>query len=591
MPPTNPPAPTNPAANPAPPHPATPPRDPHTDALPTAAAATLLALIVLISSGIDLLFYTGHFASDDRSYLQAAWRILNQANYSSDPGIAFMRLTLVAWNALVAALVGWNVALISGSYILFHQACVVLTYALGAQYFNRGIGLLAAWYVGSAGLLVAFSTTVLPDLPLTCFLLLALLCFGAAYRARAARQPRRTWWLMVVAGAGVGLAYGAKETALIALPFFFTWWLAAERLRPSRRGLWTGLAFLIGFAAVFLAEFAALSYLTGHAHLRMGWSVGADRFSGELHVFRDGYYPLERLEAVRRNLDYWFQNTRMEWVFVGAAVLYPFVRRRSWTLWLFALWFFAYRVFGSVKLDSYVPATLQARYFTMLVPLASLMLAVVMGQVHAWLPRRLGEARAKGLQAALVVGLVAYPIFGLQAADRLAGKHYRADAVLTGHTALRHALALGDRPVVLSGTVRLNLLVFLLEPQVDAIVDPRRIDGRRDDLLAHGFYYIEHYQPGKFRPSRVQGFDAALHPVVIPDAVAEEALEPRFGPIALDYGVLEIDGVAGRLTRVARFDVWRKRLPKVLHAMCGYSGMERDDAEWSSCVYRWEPGG
>ena len=84
--------------------------------------------------------------------------------------------------------------------------------------FDQRVGLLAAYGMATVPLAVSFSTTVLPDLPMTCFLMLALVAFQSACDAGSAGMRRRALILAFGAGLSVGLAYMAKEAALVVLP-------------------------------------------------------------------------------------------------------------------------------------------------------------------------------------------------------------------------------------------------------------------------------------------------------------------------------------------------------------------------------------
>ncbi len=370
--------------------------------------------ILAFSCAIDLFFYTGYYASDDTRYLRPAWEILSQGSYQHEPGLAQGRLTVVGWNTLVALLFGFNIPLIAGSYVFFHQALNLLTFLLGRRLFDSRVGLLAMYLTATTPLAVTFSTTVLPDLPMTSFLLLSLLTFLWSYDLRAKGRTGVGLLAIFLSGLSVGGAYTAKETALVALPFYFVTWLWFERRLAPRKALLAGSAFAVGILAVFVAEWVVLSHLAGHSYLRLSWAVGAKGWTSGLHTTAYGRDPVERVTWLYDQLGPWFRNTRFDYLLAGAALLYPFVRGRKLSIWWLAIWFFAFLIWGTTRLTEYVPPPLQARYFTPILPLLFIAYSFLALKLWQAVPRLVGQsAWGRRIQALFAAALFLHPVFGL----------------------------------------------------------------------------------------------------------------------------------------------------------------------------------
>jgi 4-amino-4-deoxy-L-arabinose transferase-like glycosyltransferase len=145
--------------------------------------------------------------------------------------------------------------------VLFDLGTVALTFALGKRVYGESAGLLAAAFVALAVLHVQQAHFYTADVPLTFFVLGALL-FAA--RLAGDGQPRNAW----LAGVCAGLALGAKfSAALLVLPLGAACLLTPGERKgqvsfPPRRGKgWgCGVATLVAF--VLTNPFALLAFPT-----------------------------------------------------------------------------------------------------------------------------------------------------------------------------------------------------------------------------------------------------------------------------------------------------------------------------------------
>ena len=90
------------------------------------------------------MFFTGFIASDDVLYTTAARKLAETGTLWPDPAPHEARLLMIGWCALVGVCVRHDVQAIAASFVAFHQALSVLTFALGRQLRGTGVGLLAA---------------------------------------------------------------------------------------------------------------------------------------------------------------------------------------------------------------------------------------------------------------------------------------------------------------------------------------------------------------------------------------------------------------------------------------------------------------
>ncbi len=452
---------------------------------------TAVGALVLGSILVDLLFFTGYFASDDRTYYFTALDILETGRVE-DFGLGGMRLTIVGWNMLMILLLGANVQLVAASYVVFHQLTVLCTFLLGRRLLDARAGLLAAYLTAAFPVIVMYTSMILPDVMLGLFCLLSLLAYLRSRELRI-EQPGRAWLLFFACGSFVGLGYMTKETALVLLPFFFLAWLTSIRPRAIARSIVHGSAFAIGFFVIFFAEYGALSYLSGRSFWRMSWTVDTPADIAARSQ-RYGFEPLERLEWVERQLsdDVW--PDPMKATAIAALLIFPLWPRRCFSVPLMGLWLFAFLTFGSMSLTQYVPPSIQARYYIPVVPIGTALtgslgirlfdLVFKHGLLsNVWVRR---TAATLSVLVLLLAGLSAQ-----RGPDAQAGKLYKSDIVRSTADAASVATHGASRPVVLSGT-----LAHYAEPVYPGPNTPqsaaRADEAALEEWLGEGgFSYIE----------------------------------------------------------------------------------------------------
>lgn len=422
------------------------------------SVAVALAAIVTVSVAMDAVFFTGFLASDDVLYLTAARQVLETGRMWPEPPSHEARLFLIGWCALALTALGANVQGVAASFVLFHQILNVLTFLLGARLSGRTAGLVAAALSATFPVLVLFSTTVLPDIPMTAALVGAYLALRSAYGEERG-QGHRTWCL-VVAGGLLGVSSLAKESALVALPFFVVSALLGEWKAALGRGALRGMAsrlcaLVAGLGVVLALETVTLRLLTGSWTFRLASLVHFGGPSGPTLLSEAS----RRAQLVARTVGAHEVASAVALVAVLAAAAYAWRRPGTRSALLFAGWYAAYYTWGTARLGFYYPPSLQVRYFTTCIPFLLVAAASSLDELFRWGRRqpRLGPAMkpaAAVLAAAVFLGSAWW-------CDRAAGRLYGAPLVAQTVRVLRASPADSAAPVVISNTVAAQVFPLL----------------------------------------------------------------------------------------------------------------------------------
>jgi hypothetical protein len=409
-----------------------------------------LAALVVASVALDLVFFTGFLASDDVLYLTAARELTQAGRLWPDPAPHEARLLMIGWCALAGLGLRHDAQAVAASFVAFHQALTALTFLLARPLLGAGRALVAAALSATFPLLVVFSTTILPDIPMTA-------CLAGAFLAMRAALPHppgpRRAGLMALAGLAVGVSYLAKESGLVAVPFFLAlavW--PGESRREAGRGAaaFTGAAcFAFGLVAVLVLETLALRALTGSWVFRLGAFFAGPATS---------LPPLDalgrRAALLRTAAGAHLPAVAALAAFAAAAAAYARHRPGLWPILLFPAWYASYYAWGSARLTSYYAPSFQARYFTPCVPFVIVAVSVCLGDVYdrvaAALGRRFQPPPERALRLASAGALSAAVLSCLAICDRHAGNVYGAPLARQTLRALRSEPPSTDAPIVLS---------------------------------------------------------------------------------------------------------------------------------------------
>ncbi|MEO5704933.1 MAG: glycosyltransferase family 39 protein [Candidatus Limnocylindrales bacterium] len=190
-------------------------------ALRSAVGAVSLAmpLVAIVIGGVSLRLWQINafgYNSDEAVYAGQAAGMVGDADlqpffpvFRAHP-LLFQFVLALSFNGGVVDVVGRYVAVAIGA------ATIVLTYMAGALMFGRRVGLIAALFLAVMPYHVVVTRQVLLDGPMTFCATLAMYLM-----ARHARTGRVAW--LYAAAAAIGLAFEAKETAIIFIAAIYTY--------------------------------------------------------------------------------------------------------------------------------------------------------------------------------------------------------------------------------------------------------------------------------------------------------------------------------------------------------------------------------
>lgn len=513
-------------------------------------ARGVLVAILVLSTLIDLFFFTGFYSSDDIDYLSLAHHVLQQGQLPDDARLqGAYRIVVLGWNFFVMWLLGPKAQVVAGSYILFHQLLNALTYLLAARVFDRRTALVAAYLTALCPMLISFSTAILPDIPLTCFFVLSLYAFLRAYdpgRDAGVKAPVSPLW-MFISGAAVGLAYLSKESGLVLLPFYFFLWLIFSRKRRLPTILALGTMFVLGVAFCAFLEWGLLSYLKHQSFVRLN-ATAVQELDQDIrdHIARYGMDPLERLGWVKRRLNEFFAFIPVWFniILLVGLVAYPLLRRSRWPILLLPLWVFIYQTWGTMRLTEYFPPSIKVRYYMPIIPFFAIIGAfVLVTLLRTLIEKTKPRALRRFLQAIAIALIIVLPLPGLRVADEKAGRLYRSAEIGGIVSAVRWTVNQGGQePIVVSAYTSHRLFGMLFDRQPDRLRHARDLGQEQFFALLDtgGFYYLD--IPKRYKRGMPNSDVDALLRFVISERIEPLPAEPVFADVAV-YWSPETPGI------------------------------------------------
>src|SRR3989344_4068711 len=236
--------------------------------------------------------------------------------------------------------------------LIISLASILLIYHLGKLFFNKKIGLMAAFLLSFFPLNVNYATQAYPDLAQAFFTGLAVYFFFLG--EKGSKQFYQALWYLLT-GLSIGVSVLTKESGIIAFFFlgvfvFYKLIFRKERIRASY------VLVFVGFAATVVFQLIHNFVVSGDMLLRYHM---IDRVYygaiGNLYNYT-GFKLIERLfihvpYLMLTNVNFGFFT-----VFLLMALVYVAVFRRkeatAVSLWFITL--FLYLNFGSTSLTSYV---------------------------------------------------------------------------------------------------------------------------------------------------------------------------------------------------------------------------------------------
>jgi len=334
------------------------------------AVSVALLVIMGISLGLSIFFYTGYYNGDDRSYLYSVKAIVGEeALTRGDFGA--LRLGVTGPAALAYWLFGGSVTAAVCVFLLYPPLLTLVAYWIGFRAYGAAVGLLAAFLTAASPILYVYAGAMLPDNPLALWWSLALVAMLNllldTYSPAPSRVRQAAW--AGVAGVCLGLAYLVKETGLIGVVPLTAGLLLCDRTMSWRRMLGCGGLLLLAVVVVVAAEAVLLRHLTGHWVLRLGASQ-TPQIEGLLRerMVQHGATFTTRLTWLRLQLQPLFGSALVPALL--AVLACPLLsgrkkgnQRAGWLLVIAALWPALYLTYGSATVRHWVFPPIWGRYY------------------------------------------------------------------------------------------------------------------------------------------------------------------------------------------------------------------------------------
>ena len=456
-----------------------------------------LLSILLLALVMDLTFYTGFYASDDLKHIRGAVQLAESGRMTAI-NTATIRVVLLAPLALVVKVTDHNLFAMSAFFALFHLLVILATYYVGRRAHDSAVGVLAAGLVAVCPLAVYNATLILPDHAVTALVLssIGILLLARQRMCETPPATRSACALSAAAGVVFGLAFGAKITAIIVIPVFGALILSQLRRAPSgsvlKMAIWFAAGTLVAAAFLWLVFYMMTGLYSPFQNSYFSGAIdtfpervaakGYPTFSDRLHRFTHLTFSKKYLGLFR-------------WVIPVCLIIYPFLKRRSWAIYLSVIWLCAYMTWGTFSLTHYSPPPVNIRYFILALPFALIAVAFVAlsivrplwSRMHKTRPTRAALLGLASLAGLLVIG------DSCVTANRLAGQLHHSPEVSAVRHALDFAATSGDRPIVLSYWLSSRLRPLFWQDAYPRVI---RQDSRTDmaevsSLLARGgFLYI-----------------------------------------------------------------------------------------------------
>jgi 4-amino-4-deoxy-L-arabinose transferase-like glycosyltransferase len=395
-------------------------REAHRPSYPAVATRLLILVILLLAAALRLAnLELAEFKADEAGIAREALALAREGQFpvagpSSSQGPAHPPLQIYLMALPFAFTQDPRPAVVLVA--LIHTAAVLLVYVLGTRFFNRRVGLIAAFLFAVNPWAVYYARKIWTQnwpLATTCFILFLLLL---AVERRAWALVGATLALIALVGTHLGGLAFLVVLVLVLLLF---------RSRVERRALLTGGLILILFALPYLYHDAT----RGWASIRGFFDLGAGQARVNLDAARfaawlsSGFHFQDLAGA--RYLEFLAGLPDLRWLDVlemlllGAGLIYLIARVLRHALRGRAGWD---RTTGRdviLLLWLLVPVMLQTRhsqpvyphYFILLYPAQFLVIALVLSDGLEWLASRFDRGLVRWVAVGAVVMLLAVGVW------------------------------------------------------------------------------------------------------------------------------------------------------------------------------------
>lgn len=372
----------------------------------------LLIPILILALVLDLLFYTGYYASDDRSLYTIAY-LLAQEKFefiqSSSAltficdGLSFdfggLRFVITIPLALIFKITSGSFFWLCFYFIIYHLGIVILTFKLGKLIHNWKVGIIAAFLIATLPLMYIFAGSMLPDIPLTFWILASGYMLFKLYKNKNKYNYNKKFSLynkstfLIIAGFLLGLAYSAKISALIFVIPFFMIIINSSKKFFDFDTLKSLMYYLLGFLLFVCIETCILSYFFDGFNTRIGLLFISTDGSSQTQMFEISKYPSiftfykSRFIEAHNDLQWPLSHFTL-YIIYFCLIVYPIIKNSSKLLYITFLWPLLYLIIGIYSFSIYSVSSIQPRYFTIIMPQVMIILAYLIYTTYTLLNNR-----------------------------------------------------------------------------------------------------------------------------------------------------------------------------------------------------------
>ena len=319
---------------------------------------TLVFIILFFTIVVDLFFYTGVYASDDGTYLGGLEFFYHA---SANHNIASLRYGVTIPTAFIYYITGKSLLAVYGLLMLMHVAMTCFVYMFTLKLKDVSYALAVAILSALTPIFYIYAGAFFPDLFQTLYLFIA---FYLSWKGLTKEKYKVVFILL--SGFVFGLSYVTKVSSVIMFVPFFLMYLEYFKFNIKDLIKYFFL-FCLGFMTLVSIEVVINMLLLNEPFPRFTIVHGAkDLYLKKMAI--NGVLPLDRLETVWHKLTQLYPVSYLIVLLIGfISALFSKLPYKL-TLFIFALWPFLYLTFGSTSLSQYLPPSIQARYYTLMMP-------------------------------------------------------------------------------------------------------------------------------------------------------------------------------------------------------------------------------
>lgn len=263
---------------------------------PAGVSWPALAALLLLACGLRVLFYSGYFGSDEVTYTESAFKLL-QGDWSVSSYVGANRYGVNLPVAAVAAVFGRNEFSAAAYSVLCSLVEIALVVAIGSQMVGRRAAWIAGVVLATLPMHAHLAGRLLADSPLALAMTAGFLLFWLG-------ETRGSRLALFAAGLAVGWSFWIKPAAVIYVLVLMSYPLV------FRRWSWRWGWVVGGFAAMVLANCALFWALTGRFWYLFE-VMSARRSSGYL---QEEFAAGNQHEAAWYYLEYLFAKVWHTWL-------------------------------------------------------------------------------------------------------------------------------------------------------------------------------------------------------------------------------------------------------------------------------------